>query len=148
MVTKAQLTAALKDAMRSGDKTRKTTLRMTLAAIKNAEIQIGGALNEEEIQGIILKEVKLRNEAIEEARLAKRSDLELASMEEIAILETFLPQPLTIEELRALVKEAVVELGATSLRDMGKVMSNVLPRVRGRADGKMVSNLVRQYLQD
>jgi uncharacterized protein YqeY len=148
MVTKAQLTSALKEAMRSGDKTKKTTLRMTLAAIKNAEIQRGGELNEEDIQGIILKEVKSRNEAIDEARLAQRSDLEMASMEEVAILEAFLPKPLTVEELQVLVKEAIDETGATSLREMGKVMSNVMPRVRGRADGKTISSLVRKHLQD
>jgi len=146
MTLKEQLNNAVKDALRAGDELKKTTLRMALSAIKLAEVQKGGPLDEPDVVGILQKEVKSRHEAIEDARKAGRPELETAANDEIAILQPFLPQPLTPEELEQMVRAAIVETGAASPRDMGKVMGVLSPRTKGRADGKTVSDLVRQLL--
>jgi len=147
MTLKDQLNNAVKDAMRARDDLRKTTLRMALSAIKFAEVQKGGPLDEPDVLGILQKEVKSRHEAIEDARKANRPELEAAAHDEIAILQVFLPQSLTPLELEQLVRAAIAETGATSPREMGKVMGVLTPRTKGRADGKAVSDLVRQLLQ-
>ncbi|GAB4580294.1 MAG: GatB/YqeY domain-containing protein [Anaerolineales bacterium] len=147
MTLKEQINNSIKDAMRAGDELRKTTLRMALSAIKLAEVQKGGPLDEAAVLGLVQKEVKSRHEAIEEARKAGRPDLEKAARAEIAILQEFLPQALTPEELEQFVREAIAESGATSPREMGKVMALLTPRTKGRADGKAVSDLVKQMLQ-
>ena len=147
MALKDQLNNAVKDAMRAGDDLRKTTLRMALSAIKFAEVQKGGPLDDPDVLGILQKEIKLRHEAIEDAQKAGRLDLETAANDEIAILQVFLPQPLTPQELEQMVRAAIAETGASSMRDMGKVMGTLTPRTRGRADGKTVSDLVKQLLQ-
>ncbi|HLF89049.1 MAG TPA: GatB/YqeY domain-containing protein [Anaerolineales bacterium] len=147
MALKDQLNNAVKDAMRAGDDLRKTTLRMALSAIKFAEVQKGGPLDDPDVLGILQKEIKLRHEAIEDAQKAGRLDLETAANDEIAILQVFLPQPLTPQELEQIVRAAIAETGASSMRDMGKVMGTLTPRTRGRADGKTVSDLVKQLLQ-
>ncbi|NUM43062.1 MAG: GatB/YqeY domain-containing protein [Anaerolineales bacterium] len=147
MTLKEQINNAIKDAMRAGDELRKTTLRMALSAIKLAEVQKGGPLDEATVLGLVQKEVKSRHEAIEDARKANRPDLEAGAHAEIAILQEFLPQALTSAELEQLVREAVAEAGATSPREMGKVMGLLTPRTKGRADGKVVSDLVKQMLQ-
>lgn len=146
MEMKERLNQALKDAMRSGDSTRKTTLRMALAAIKNAEIEQRGALDEPSILGILQKEIKARHETIEGAQQAQRPELVAAAQVEIAILEEFLPQPLSEAEIETIVKAAIAETGATSPREMGNVMKVVMPQVQGRADGKTVSEMVRRLL--
>lgn len=147
MTLKDQINNSIKDAMRAGDELRKTTLRMALAAIKLAEVQKGGPLDEATVLGLVQKEVKSRHEAIEDARKAHRPDLEEGARAEIAILQEFLPQALTPAELEQMVRDAIAETGATSPRDMGKVMGVLTPRTKGRADGKVVSDLVKQMLQ-
>lgn len=147
MSTKDQLQQAVKDAMRAGDDLRKTTLRMALSAMKLAEVQKGGPLEPPEELAILQKEVKSRNEAIEDARKAHRPDLETAANEEIAVLQEFLPRQFSHDELKKMVQEAIAEAGATTPREMGKVMGLLTPRTKGRADGKAVSDLVRQLLQ-
>jgi uncharacterized protein YqeY len=146
MTLKEQINNSIKDAMRAGDELRKTTLRMALAAIKLAEVQKGGPLAEATVLGLVQKEVKSRHEAIEDARKANRPELEAGAHAEIAILQEFLPQPLTSQELEQLVRDAIAETGATSPREMGKVMGILTPRTKGRADGKAVSDLVKQML--
>lgn len=133
--------------MRAGDDLRKTTLRMALSAMKLAEVQKGGPLEPPEELAILQKEVKSRNEAIEDARKAHRPDLETAANEEIAVLQEFLPRQFSHDELKKMVQEAIAEAGATTPREMGKVMGLLTPRTKGRADGKAVSDLVRQLLQ-
>ena len=147
MSTKTQLTQALKEALKAGDNVQKTTLRLALAAIKNAEIQRGGELDEPSVLSILQKEVKFRRETTEEARRANRFDLETVGQAEIAVLQAHLPQPLSMEVLAQMVQEAISETGATSPCEMGNVMKVLMPRVKGRADGKQVSNLVRRSLQ-
>ena len=146
MTLKEQLNNAVKDAMRAKDELKKTTLRLALSAIKLAEVQKGGPLDEPDVLGILQKEVKSRHEAIEDARKANRPELEAAANDEIAILQPFLPQPLTPAELEQMVRAAIAETGASSPREMGKVMGVLSPRTKGRADGKTVSDLVRQLL--
>lgn len=146
MTLKEQINNSIKDAMRAGDDLRKTTLRMALSAIKLAEVQKGGPLDEATVLGLVQKEVKSRHEAIEDARKANRPDLEEGAHAEIAILQEFLPQALTPAELEQMVRDAIAESGATTPREMGKVMGLLTPRTKGRADGKAVSDLVKQML--
>ena len=146
MTTKEQLSEALKDAMRSKDELRKRTVRMALAAIKNAEIDKNASLDEPAILAILQKEVKSRHETIEGAEKAKREDLVIEAQKEIMVLEEFLPQPFSAEELEAIVRDAIAQVGASSPREMGQVMQAVMPKVQGRADGKEVSQIVRRVL--
>jgi hypothetical protein len=147
MTIKVQLESALKDAMRAGDDLRKRTLRMALSAIRLAEVDKGAALDDTAALGILQKEVKSRQEAIEEARRANRPDLVESNQAEIGVLLDFLPRQLTAEELESLAKQAISEVGATSLRDMGRVMKVLVPRLEGRATGDQASQVVRGLLQ-
>ena len=146
MNIKEQLTQTLKQALRDRDERRKRTVRLALAAIKNAEIDSQADLDETVILAILQKEVKSRRETIEGAERAGREDLIAEALAEIDILNEFLPKPLTEDELKDLAKEAVEEAGARSLKEMGNVMKIIMPRVAGRADGKEVSKIVRQLL--
>ena len=146
MNTKEKLTEDLKDAMRARDEVRKRTIRMALAAIKNAEIENQAELEESAVLVILQKEVKSGYETIEGAEQAGRDDLIAEAKAEIAVLEVFLPQALSTEEIEAIVAETITEVGATSLREMGQVMQAVMPKVRGRADGKEVNQIVRKLL--
>lgn len=146
MDTKDKLSETLKDAMRNKDELRKRTVRLALAAIKNAEIDRKETLKEPEILAILQKEVKSRRETIEGAQMAGRQDLIDEAEAEIIVLEGFLPQPLTPEELEELARAAVEEAGATSPREMGKVMQLLIPRIQGRADGKAASQVVQKLL--
>ena len=146
MDTKEKLTQALRDAMRARDARRKSVVRLALAAIKNAEIEKKASLDEPHMLALLQKEVKARNETIEGAQLAGRAEMVVEAIAEIAILEEFLPQPLTRDELETLVRAAIQEAGASSPRDMGNVMKILVPRTRGRADGAETSQLVRSLL--
>jgi len=147
MSVKSQLESALKDAMRAGDDLRKRTLRMALSAIRLAEVDKGAALDDAAALSLLQKEIKVRQESIEDARRANRPDLEQASREEIAVLQDFLPKQLTPEELETLAKGVIAEVGATSIREMGQVMKVLLPRLEGRAPGDQASQVVRRLLQ-
>lgn len=146
MNVKEQLQKALTQAMRQQDTLRKRVLRLALAAIKLAEVEKGRPLTEAEAWAVLQKEVKARQETIEGAERAKRQDLIDEAQAEIAVLEEFLPAPLTPEELEALAREVIAEVGATSLKDMGKVMKPLLAKVQGRASGSEVSEVVRRLL--
>jgi len=147
MSTKDHLHAALVEAMKSGDKLQKSTLRMALSAIQNAEIEMRSHLDEPDILAILQKEVKSRRETAADADRAGRPDISAEAVAEIAILESFLPQGLSEQELRAIIEDAISKTGASSPREMGNIMKLVMPQVRGRADGKEVSALVQSYLQ-
>jgi uncharacterized protein YqeY len=146
MSIKEDLREALKVALKSGQDLRKTTLRMALASIKNAEVEARGELEDDLVLNLLQKEVKARQETIEGAKQAKRPDLISKAEEEIAILGEFLPQPLSEEELRALVEKAIAESGASSMADMGRVMGVLMPMIRGKADGKEANQIVRELL--
>ncbi|MBX3048800.1 MAG: GatB/YqeY domain-containing protein [Anaerolineales bacterium] len=147
MSKKAELEVALKEAMKASDVVRKNTLRMTLAAVKEAEVQKRGDLDDAAVLAILQKEVKSRQEAINEAGKANRPDLAEAAQVEIAVLQDYLPQAMDAAELEAIVTAAIAEAGAASPADMGRVMKLVLPQLQGRADGSQVSQLVRDKLQ-
>lgn len=146
MSIKDDLRDALTKALKSGDALRKTTLRMALAAVKNAEVEARGDLEDDLILNLLQKEVKARQETIEGAKKADRPDLIEKAESEIEILSEFLPQPLSSEELKGLVQEAIDETGATSMADMGRVMGALMPKIRGKADGKEANVFVRELL--
>ncbi len=147
MSTKKQLETALTDAMRAGDDLRKRTLRMAISAIRLAEVEKREPLDESNVLGILHKEVKSRRESIEDAQRAGRPDLITAAEAEISVLEEFLPKSLPPDELEALVKEVITEVGATSMREMGQVMKTLMPRLQGRATGDQANQVVRKLLQ-
>ncbi|HXF86341.1 MAG TPA: GatB/YqeY domain-containing protein [Anaerolineales bacterium] len=147
MTLKTQLNDSMKDAMKSGDEVRKRTVRMVLAAIKQAEIDKRAELDDLAIIALIQKEVKNRREALEEAKRANRADLIEANEAEIKVLEDFLPKAMSPDELRALVHATIAETGASSLADMGKVMKVVMAKVAGRAPNDVISATVRELLQ-
>ena len=147
MDLKTKLNESLKDAMKSGDIIRRTTIRMALAAVKQVEVDKRISLDDTAVMGILQKEIKNRREAIEEAKKAVRPDLISANEAEIAVLESFLPKAMSAEELRAIVQSTIAETGATSASDMGKVMKAVMPKTAGRAPGDAVSAMVRELLK-
>ncbi len=133
-------------AMRSGDALRRDTLRMAWSAVYNVEKRDQVTLDDSAATAVIAREVKTRRESVEAFRAGGREDLATKEEAEIAILAGFLPEALGDEELRALVAEAIAATGASSPRDLGKVMAWLSPRTRGRADGRRVSGLVAQAL--
>lgn len=147
MDTKTKLENDLKDAMRLKDDLRKRTLRMALSAIRLAEINTGQPLDEQAVLGVLQKEVKSRQETIEEAQRADRPDLQEATQAEIEVLEQYLPRQLSAAELDSLARQAIAETGATSQREMGQVMKVLMPRLQGRATGDQASQAVRKLLQ-
>lgn len=149
---KERLNEDMKSAMRAASadpeqRIRLSTIRLLNAEIKNAEILKKKELTDDEILEIIQRQVKRRKEAIEQYRKGNREDLAEKEEKEIAVLNNYLPEQFTDDELRALIKEAIQETGATSPREMGKVMSNLMPKVRGKADGKRVSELASELLK-
>ena len=148
MVTKTELEAELHNAMRSGDEPRKRTIRMLLSAIKLAEVDKRAGLDDAEMQTVFQREVRVRQEAIADAEKAQRTDLVLAAQAELAILQTYLPEPLPPAELERLAREAIASAGATGPQDMGKVMKEIMPQIQGRADGKEVGAVVRGLLSE
>ena len=146
MELKATLTEDLKSAMRSGDKLRTSVIRLLTALIKNREVEKRGPLTDGEVIQAISASCKQRQEAIEQYRQGGRQDLVDKETAELAILQAYLPAALSPDELQALVREAIRESQAASSREMGKVMALLMPKVTGRADGKIVSGLVREML--
>jgi hypothetical protein len=146
MTIKLQLESSLIDAMRAQDDLRKRTVRMALSSLRLMEIEKGRELDDQAVTSILQKEVKTRQEAIEEAQRAGRPDLEQAARAEIAVLEGFLPSQMSTEELEGLASQVISELGATSQRDMGQVMKALMPRLEGRASGEQASQVVRKLL--
>ena len=147
MSIKTQLNESMKDALKSGDEVRKRTVRMALAAVKQAEVDKRIELDDTAVMNLLQKEIKNRRESLEEAKKANRADLVEANEAEINVLQAFLPEAMPAEELRALVLDAIAETGAASPADMGKVMKVVMPKVAGRAPNDMVSATVRELLQ-
>jgi uncharacterized protein len=146
MDTKTKLNESMKEAMKSGDNLRKQTIRMVLAAVKQAEVDKRVDLDESAVVALLQKEVKNRRESIEDAKKANRDDLVTGNESEIKILEEFLPKAMPIEELKALVQAAITETGAAAPSDMGKVMKAVMPKVAGRAPNDMISATVKELL--
>ena len=145
MSIKVQLQDDLKDAMRSKDEVRKRTTRLALASIKLAEVD-KGELDEADELAIIQKEIKQRQETIEDARRSGHSELIEENQAEIGILMEYLPKQLTNTELEEMARQAVEEVGATDMSGMGQVMKVLVPRLAGRATGQQASQAVRKLL--
>jgi uncharacterized protein YqeY len=133
-------------AMRDGDSQKRDTLRMVVAAAQNAAKDKRAPLDDEEALAVVTREVKKRRESIQAYRSAGRDDLAEVEQAEIDILAPYLPDQLGEDEVRALVQDAIASTDATSAKDMGRVMGALMPRVKGRADGKLVSSLVNEEL--
>ncbi|MDG4867412.1 GatB/YqeY domain-containing protein [Guyparkeria sp. 1SP6A2] len=143
---KAQLTADMKTAMKSGDKPRLATIRMLLAAIKQREIDERRELSDDEAMAILAKQAKQRRESIAQYESAGRDDLRAVEEADLEIIETYLPQPLSPEEIQAAVDEIIESEQATDLSQMGAVMKVARERLNGRADMAAVSQAVRKRL--
>tara|TARA_B100000900_G_C20220312_1_gene569525 strand:+ start:158 stop:604 length:447 start_codon:yes stop_codon:yes gene_type:complete len=143
---KQQITDALKTAMRARDKIALSALRGLNAAIKNEEIAVGGSLDEARIQGLVRSQVKQLNETIQGFTAAGRGDEAEEDQAKVAVLEAFLPQPLSEAEIDALIAEAMQETGAATMKDMGRVMGLVNSRAAGRAEGRVVATKVKAAL--
>ena len=147
MDLKSTLQSDLKDAMRRGEETRKSTIRMALSAIMLAEVEKNAHMDEAAYLAVIQKEIKSRRETIEDATRASRPELISQAEQEIKILQGYLPMALSQEELEALAKDVITEVGATSIREMGQVMKILIPKLQGRATGDQASAAVRKLLQ-
>src|SRR5437016_1772026 len=134
MHPKDKLNADLKEAMKAGETQRKDALRLVLAAIKQVEIDTRTPLTEEQTYDLMMKEAKKRRESVDEARKAGRDQLANQEQMELSLIESYLPQQLSREELEVEVKKAIEESGAKSAKEMGNVMKVLMPRVKGRAD--------------
>ena len=143
---KARLAEDLKAALKSGDRLKTSVLRLLHALIKNREIEKRGELDDPEIIQAVITSCKLRKEAIEQYAKGGRDDLAAKEKAELKLLELYLPLPLSPEELRKKIEEALVAAHASSLKDMGKVMALLMPEISGRADGKVVSQMVKDAL--
>ncbi len=142
----ARIDEELKAAMRAREAERRDTLRLILSSLKGAEKDLQRPLsNEEELQ-VLQRERKRRVEAAEAFRAGDREEQAAAEEAELAVLEEFMPEPMSEDELEQIVDDAIAEVGATSMRDLGRVMADVMPQVAGRTDGSTVSQLVREKL--
>lgn len=149
MSIKDLLTEDMKQAMKDKEsgKLRLSVIRMAKASIKNLEIDQKRDLTDEEVVTVLMKEVKMRQDSLEEFAKAGRIELVEQAEQEIAVLKKYLPEQLSDEELRELVKASIAETGAATAKDMGKVMAAVIPKTKGRADGKRINAMVRELLQ-
>ena len=146
MSLKDKLADEMKGAMRSQDKVRLSTIRMLISAVKYKEIDLGKALADEEVIETITSSVKQRRDSIEQFTNAGRKDLVEKEEAELSILMGFLPKQLSVEEIEAEIGQAVIDAGASGMKDLGKVMKLLMPKVAGKADGKVVSDKVRERL--
>lgn len=141
-----RLVDEMKQAMRSSDKVRLSTIRMIRTAVKNKEIELRKKLDDEEIQRVIQGMLRRNEESIEQFRLGGRMDLVDKESQEGDILKSFLPQALSTEEILKVIDESIQETQASSLKDLGKVMKSVMPKLTGKADGKVINQLVKERL--
>ena len=146
MTLSDRIESAMRDAMRARDEQRTQTLRMVMAAAHNVKIARGRELTDEDVVDVVTKQVKQRRESIAMFRDAGREEKAAAEEAEAAILAEFLPQQLTEDEVTSLVRAAIAETGAASPGDLGRVMGRVSPQTKGRADGRLVSEVVRRLL--
>ncbi|MGC9469665.1 MAG: GatB/YqeY domain-containing protein [Anaerolineae bacterium] len=146
MTLRERLRKDLQDAMRAQDARRKSALRMVLTSIQLVEAESPRTLDDKEVIELIRKEVKRREEAVELMREAGRDELVAEEMAELEILNEYLPALMSEAEIREMAQSVIEEVGAESMGDMGKVMGTMMPRVKGKADGKTVNQVVRQLL--
>src|SRR3989442_15619079 len=142
----ARMEDEVKQATLARDADRRDALRLILAALRSAEKELQRPLSDDEELQVLQRERKRRHEAAEAFRSGGREEQAAAEEQELAVLEEFMPAPLSEEELEEIIDDAIAEAGATSIRDLGRVMADVMPQVSGRADGSVVSQLVREKL--
>ncbi len=147
MNLKEQLTNDLKESMKNKEQVKKSVVTLIRAAIKQKEVDERVELNDEAVLDIISKQMKQRNDALEEFKKAGRDDLISQTEEEIQVLLSYLPKQLTDDELRVLIKEAIDKTGASSSKDMGKIMGMLMPKTKGKADGKRINTLVSEFFK-
>lgn len=148
-MSKKQLQEELKQSMLTRDTVKTSVLRMLISAIGYYEIQKGGAgyeATDEDALSVIQKEVKQRKDSIEQYSAANRNDLADKEKQELELLQKYMPQQMGEEEIRTLVKEAISGTGATTIQDIGKVMGVLMPKTKGKADGSVVSQIVKEQL--
>ena len=143
---KQALQSALKDAMKAKDSERRNAIRLLQSAVKQVEVDSRTTLDDDGVHDILRKEAKKRRETIAELERAGRAQDAAHERLELAVTEEFLPRQLSADELRPIVQQAIDEAGASSMKEMGKVMQAVMPQVQGLADGRAVSALVREML--
>jgi hypothetical protein len=143
---KQKLTDDLKQALRDGDKVRRSVIRLVIAAMRNAEIARQATLEDADILGVIAKEIRQRKESIEAFKLGKRQDLVAQEEAELAILEEYLPRQMTREEIIAEARRVITEVGAQGLGDKGKVMPRLIAQLKGKADGREINAVVTELL--
>lgn len=141
-----RLNQDMKQAMKDKAVLKLSVIRMVKSAIKNEEITKGNALSDDDVLTILTRELKQRRDSLQEFEKAGRDDLSSKTREEIEILTAYLPAQLSVEEIRQLVREAIAQVGATSKKEMGKVMGVVIPKVKGKADGSTVQTIVNEEL--
>jgi hypothetical protein len=146
MSLKAKLNEDLRDALRSGDEVRKATIRLVLSSLHNAEIEAGGALDDEGVLRVLGKEAKQRRESIEEFRKGGRQDLVAKEEGELAVITAYLPPQLSREEVAEAARRAIEQLGARGPADKGRVMPVLVAELRGRADGALINAVVTELL--
>ena len=146
MSLEERLVDEMKQAMRSNDKLRLSTIRMIRSALKNKEIELRKKLDDEEVIKVIQGMVRKGEESLEPFQLGGRTDLVEKERKEIEILKSFLPQALSQEEIFKIIDQSIEETQASSLKDLGKVMKSVMPKLQGKADGKLVNQWVREKL--
>lgn len=146
MSIKQQLENDVKEAMRAKDELRKRTLRSALASIRLAEVEKGGELDDSGVMAVLQKEIKARHETIADAERARRAEMVAEAQAEIGVLESYLPKPFSPEELEALARQAIQQVGATSPKEMGQVMKVLMPQLQGRATGNEANQVVRRLL--
>lgn len=142
-----RLNEDMKQAMKSKDKFTLSTIRMVRSTIKYLEIDLKRTLDDNEVLDILSREIKQRKDALQEFESAGRDELAASTKAEIEIIMKYLPEQLSEEEIKVIVQQTIQETGASSKSEMGKVMSALMPKVKGRADGKLVNQAVQQFLQ-
>ena len=147
MSLKDRLRADVAEAMRAGDASRRDVLRMMLAAVKQEEVDGQTQLDDDGVQAVLVKQAKQRRESIADAEKANRPDLVAQEEAELRIIEDYLPGQLSEVEVCAAASGVIDELGAGEMQDMGRVMGQLMPKLKGQADGRMVSKVVRDLLQ-
>jgi uncharacterized protein YqeY len=146
MSIEKKLMEDMKSAMKAQDKIRLETIRGVRAQIKNTQIEIGRELNEEEVIQVLMNAAKKRKEAIEQYQALGREDRAATETQELKIIESYLPEQMSAEDIAKIVDEVIQEVNAESMKDMGKVMGAIMPKVKGKADGKIVQQVVREKL--
>jgi uncharacterized protein YqeY len=142
----ATIEGEIKDAMKSRDSERRDALRLIVNALKGSEKELQRPLSDDEELQVLRRERKKRVEAAEAFRAGGREEQAVTEERELAILEEFMPEPLSEEEIEEIIDDAIAEVGATSMADLGRVMADVMPQIAGRADGSSVSQIVREKL--